>query len=672
MRMHPYRRSTIISKQLTSAHVNNDQHLNMVHDLARLDNMSVYIDLSKREYFHAQTIMLYIVKQKEDNKYISSVVSNGGIDIMLRFLMYNKTLPASNRLSQDENLSLRTKTKSIALKVLHTLLSATTESRQQGKKLAHDWEFLSYLLELCLLHESSHAATILLSDLTKYHDCILDLTKIESLLSNINAEQLANFCRILSPLYSVKFSTQIQDSNQAILLRIPKFLEHLVNIACSLGHTMQVTALGGLATCLKGKHQTQVCQVLVEVGFIKKFSKMFMAFVEKPFRGVLCVRECNYPLENMGQILIDLALDCLQSFCDGVPSKYMLLSRAEVQYINRKLEAQYQDANCDSVNMFYNDIQLLRYISYRVVTFQTKFHEVSYLSNMLMVLASFLRGGPHCLQMYLSRRGLLNWLITMISSEDDPELLTCMYAVIAELVTFNPILYTELGQTLIRKQTFKTFFKKLKDEYVFANSTRLMEALILTSDMSYDHQESSDDTQCKLTEHIHSYKIEYLKTLLQFISMNDTTRPMVETVMTILTTANKRKQLPQYLQELANKCSTDYSGCGLFISFQDAFFKWQKDIELDKIIARTNVNMCDWHETVEVLFEVEGQNSTSLQYWYLDDQRKVHSPTEEINEQSKPQSISNYSGRCAVFQETLTALLVVSKMKNSGNGIIHL
>ena len=98
MRMHPYRRSTIISKQLTSAHVNNDQHLNMVHDLARLDNMSVYIDLSKREYCHAQTIMLHIVEQKEDNKYISSVINIGGIDIMLRFLMYSKTLPASNKL----------------------------------------------------------------------------------------------------------------------------------------------------------------------------------------------------------------------------------------------------------------------------------------------------------------------------------------------------------------------------------------------------------------------------------------------------------------------------------------------------------------------------------------------------------------------------------------------
>ena len=589
------------------------------------------------------------------------------------------------------------------------MLSAnTTESRQQGKKLAHDWEFLSYLLELCLLHDSSHAATILLSDLTKDHDCILDLAKIESLLSNINAEQLANFCRILSPFYSVKFSTQIQGSNQVILLRIPKFLEHLVNIACYLGHTMQVTALGGLATCLKGKHQTQVCQVLVEVGFIKKFSKMFMAFVENPFRGVLCVRECNYPLENMGQILIDLALDCLQSFCDGVPSKYMLLSRAEVQYINRKLEAQYQDAHCDSVNMFYNDRQLLRYISYRVVTFQTKFHEVSYLSNMLMVLASFLRGGPHCLQMYLSRRGLLNWLITMISSEDDPELLSCMYAVIAELVTFNlsrrgfldwlvtmissvndpelllsmyaviaelvmfnPILYKELGQSLIRKQTFWIFFKKLKDKNIFAKSTRLMEALILTSDMAYD-QESSDDTQCRLTEHINSYKIEYLKTLLQFISMNDTTRPMVETAMTILTTANNRKQLPQYLQELANKCSTDYSGCGLFISFQDAFFKWQKDIELDKIIACTNVHMCDWQETVEALFEDEGQNDTSLQYWYLDDQKKVHSPTEEINEQSEPHSGCNYSGRCEVFQETLTALLVANKMKNTWSGILEM
>ena len=240
-----------------------------------------------------------------------------------------------------------------------------------------------------------------------------------------------------------------------------------------------------------------------------------------------------------------------------------------------------------------------------------------------------------------------------------------MYAVIAELVAFNPTLYKELGQSLIRKHTCETFFKKLKDEYIFANSTRLMEVLILTNDMCCGQQESSDDTQCKLTKHINSYKIEYLKTLLEFINMNDNTKPMIETVMTILTTANKRKQLPQYLQELAKKCSTAYSGCGLFISFQDAFFKWQKDIELEKLAAHTNINMYDWHETVEALFEEEGQNDSSLQYWYLDDQRKVHSPAK----QSEPQSVCNYSGRCAVFQEILTVVLVGNKMKKSWSRI---
>ena len=565
MRMHPYRRSTIISKQPTSTHaINND--LNTIHGMDRLDDMSVSIDLSDNEHDYATSIMNEIVKQKEDDEYLSSVISIGGIDIMLRFLMYNKTLPASNKLSQDGNSPLGLRTKKYALKVLHTLLKVnTTESRQQGKKLAHDWEFLSHLLELCLLGYASHAATVLLSYLTRHHDCIVDLAKFENQLSNMTAEQLVNFCCILTPFYLVKFSTQIKDSNQAILLRIPRFLENLVNIACDVSHHMQFTVLGALSTCLRGKHQRQVCKILVEMGFINKFSKMFMAFMKNHTSYAN-----NSPPGRMKHIIIGFALDCLQSFCEGVPSKYMLLSRAEqreVQHANEKLEEQYQDADCNNVNMLHNDKELLSYISSCIVTFQIQLSGVSYFSEMPEVLASFLRGGSHCLQMYLSRRGFLDWLVTMISSVNDPELLLSMYAVIAELVMFNPILYKELGQSLIRKQTFWIFFKKLKDKNIFAKSTRLMEALILTSDMSYD-QESSDDTQCRLTEHINSYKIEYLKTLLQFISMNDTPRPMVETAMTILTTANKRKQLPQYLQELANKCSTDYSGCGLLYHFK--------------------------------------------------------------------------------------------------------
>ena len=229
VRMHPYRRPTIISKQQTSTHAkNNDQYLNMVNDLARLDDMSVSIDLSRNEHHYAVSVMEEIVKHEEDKEYLSSVISYGCIDIVLRFLMYNKTLPASNRLSQDENGTLCLRTKVYALKVLHTLIDVkTTESHQQGKKLAHDWEFLSYLLELCLLDNTSYEATAVLYYLRNWYDCTLDFAKFENLLSNITAEQLASFCRILTPQHNVKFSTQIRDSNQAFLLRIPNFFERL-------------------------------------------------------------------------------------------------------------------------------------------------------------------------------------------------------------------------------------------------------------------------------------------------------------------------------------------------------------------------------------------------------------------------------------------------------------
>ena len=665
VRMHPYRRQSITSTQLTSTHVvHSDQHMDIIRKLARLDAMSVCIDLPQNDHDYVMSTTRQIVQHEEDKEYLSSFISNGCIEIMLRFLMYSKTLPASNSLSQDENGSLRLRTKYCAITILHTLLKADmTENRQRGKELAHDWEFLSYLVELCLLDDTSKAATILLSCLTRNHNCTLDLAKVENLLSNITAGQLTNFCRILSPPYRVVFSTQMQDSNQAILLKIPNFLERLVDMACDLSNPLQLTILEGLATCLYGKHQRQVCQVLVEAGFVNKFATMFMAHMKNP-DGFVKYENYNFAPGMMGQLIISTALECLDRFCQGVPSKYLLLSKKEhqkVQKINSTLEEQYQDADCESVAMVNNEQQLILYIYYLVATGRTKLGEFSFLSKLLQILATFLRGGSHCLQMFLSIIGLLDCLITMISSEDDLEKIAFMYNVIAELVRFNPIVYKKLSHLLIRRQHFETFVANLKNAYILFHSRSLMEALILTSDIFCSDQEVNEDIQCNLTKHIQSYKIEYLKLLLQAISMSNYSVPSIETVMTILATANKRKQLPQYLKALADECSTDYCGCGVFVSFKDAFLKWQKDIELDKLIARADISMYDWHETVEALFEDDGQNDTSLQYWYLEDQRKFLSPAEETNEQRGTESTA--SDRCTVFNKTLSALLRANEIK---------
>ena len=668
-RMHPYARpSTGRQIQPPSTHsASNDEQKNMISYMTTLDVMSISITSNKLQHAYCAFIMAYILERSEE--YLRSVVSYGGMDIMLRLIMYSKALPASNPLSRDESGTPCLKTKFYALKLLDKLIQLDMpESKEQGKKLANDWEFVQYLLELCLLDDTSNIASILLSYLTRHHGCILDLTKVENLylmLSNATEEQLANFCRILSPLYSVKFSTA-QDSNQASLLDHPNFLEHLVDMACDLNNSMQVTVLGALATCLKGAHQTEVCQVLVEAGFMNKFSKMFMNHMKNPddyeeqrrpeemmrpnitSAALESLQGQNCSKEMMRPNITFAALECLQGFCEGTISKYLVLSKKELQdmkFLNRRLEGRYQDADCEALgeeHIMHNDCDLLTYICYLVRTNQAQMGGFSYTLKLLKVLESLLSGAAPCLQMYLCIEGILDYLIKLVLNTNDPQPLAIIFDVIAEHIKFNPRLYNQLKQSLRKRHIFEAFFQMMNDDYVFANSTKLMESLVFTQDTFISQEKSHEETSI-------SKRMEYVKTLLQIISMSANTGKMIATAMKILVHANKRKQLPQYLKVLAAKCSTDFSGCGLFVSFKDAFQEWQKRMELDKVIAYTGISTDDWNQTVESLFAVDGEKDTSLHYWYMEEEQKIQSETEPEGTSEQHGAPEANSDRCTEF-----------------------
>ena len=677
MRMHPYRRPiTSLTTLATSSHAgNNNQHQSLMFNLTRLDDISISIDVPESQHNFAMQHLKYFLREGSQ-LHLQSVIKYGGIDIMLRFIMYSKTLPHSNRLSQDASGTLNLLRKRYALDVLLRLLQINTpESQQKGRALAKDQEFLNYLLELCLLEDTSISASMLLSYLTRHHDCFLDFAKAEnfpSLLAKASKGQLVNFCNILLPLYKVKFSTQ--DSNQAILLKIPYFLEYLVDMACDSSNPLQYTVLGALYTILKGKHRAEVCQVLAKVSFGKKLLQIFTHEIQNGHR---CEENCedDCPIMRIGKNIISMALKCLHRFVEGTPFKYSLLSKDElqlVQDINSKLEEQYQDADCERISKEHVDqnLHVLSYVCYLIVTNQTHFGEFSCLMALLKVLKSFLHGASPCFQMFIAKKGLLDCLILLMSRKNDPRQLAVIFDVIAELIRFNPILFKILSHSLIKRHKFDLFFEKMENVKNVANCTKLMQSLILTCNYAFNRHESSDDTLCFLGQLIQSYKIEYMKILLQIISIRANTGPMIETIMKVLVTENKRNHLSQVLEALANKCATDHSGCGLFLSFKDAFWKWQKNMELQKVISDTDISTGDWNKTVEVLFAEDGQKN-SLYYWYLQDSNKFHSISEldETNEQSDPPDAN--SSRCMDFYNNYFYAVFIEFLKQEHQNLVN-
>ena len=641
---------------------NNDQHQSLMFNLTSLDDIAVSIDVPETQHNFAMKHLRYFMR-KDSQMHLQSVISYGGIDIMLRLIMYNKALPDSNKLSHDVSGSPNLKRKRYALQALLRLLQVNTpESQQKGKALARDQELLNYLLELCLLEDTSISATRLLSYLTRHYDCVLDFAKAEKLpllLAKATKGQLLNLCHVLTPLHRVKFPKQ--DSNQAVLLQIPNFLENLVDMACDVSEPLQYTVLGVLFTCLEGKHRAEVCQVLAKVSFGKKLLQMFRNQIQNPHCCEGNCKDDDCPLMRTAQNIISTALNCLHRFVEGTPSKYSLLSKAElqkVQTINSNLEEQYQDADCERVSEKHvgQNLHVLSYVQYLIVTDQTNIGGFSILAGLLKVLKSFLHRASPCLQMFVAKKGLLDCLILLMASENDPEQLAVIFDTIAGLIRFNPMLFNKLNYSLINSETFELFIEKMTDENNFANCTKLMETLIISRDRFCNQQEAKEETLLHLAEYINSYKMEYLKTLFQVISMSTNIRPMLETIMKVLVTVNQRNCLPAFVEGLAKECATDHSGCGLFLSFKDAFWKWQKDMELQNIIADTDISTDDWHKTVEVLFAEDGQRD-SLYYWYLQDSNKFHTTSEheETSEQSGLPDAN--SSRCIEFHKNFCAIV---------------
>ncbi|XP_052817711.1 short transient receptor potential channel 4-associated protein-like isoform X2 [Mya arenaria] len=204
----------------------------------------------------------------EQNKYAISLYKHGGVDVLVRILMFPSLFPPFTKARDESDIDLRIK--AMVLDIL-TKITPTTVGEEVTTYLMEQEDVLSYMFTLLAHQKTFINACQLIEDMLQSKKILLDLNKInniQTLIQCLRDEQLANFCRILAvaisdlDIYDNKSSLfaqnkqkrskgfiNVRDINQELLLSIPELLPRLVNLAVSKTYTPRYPGMQSELDC---------------------------------------------------------------------------------------------------------------------------------------------------------------------------------------------------------------------------------------------------------------------------------------------------------------------------------------------------------------------------------------------------------------------------------------
>jgi Trpc4-associated protein len=189
--------------------------------------------------------------EEEQQKYAKLFVDYGGVEVLSRLIMFTAVLPDESIYSREPEAQLRVK--SVCLEILCRLIS-TEQGEELAASLTKHEDILNYMFTLLTYDKTCLTACQFLEDMLQARRQVLNLNNIsnlKNLISYLDDQKLANFCRVLAvtisdlDIYENKSSlfaqnkqkrtkgfVNIRDINQELLLGIPDLLPRLINIAC--------------------------------------------------------------------------------------------------------------------------------------------------------------------------------------------------------------------------------------------------------------------------------------------------------------------------------------------------------------------------------------------------------------------------------------------------------
>lgn len=411
-----------------------------------------------------------------------------------------------------------------------------------------------------------------------------------------------------------------------------------------------------LGLFLLGKHRKKVQRKLADLKLAPGLSELFDQFIWKyqvvrhhsrhRLRGHNAACECSPEVALKIQFL-----RLVHSFCDHSDYKHLLLSKnelIEVKKINGKAGS-LALTNLDSINR-----QLMcrgsKGLLSKIVEVMKKEPPTSTFRFWLArAVESYLRGDTsYCDQIFLMRRGLLQHVASNIVEHDirHKEILQSSFDLLGELIKFNweafktfdavlcPAGATKEGSGSSRssaatcEEKFDKFTGTVNKNMV--DSNMFIRSLVLS--LEHFRSEGKDTEVEKKESRLMAYicdfgrQLDYLFQLISNISVQNLTQENVSclnTTLVFLMFANKKNQLPRYLQALRDEKENlaEVAGTGSILqNFRDLLLFWQdhylhKDKDCSALEKSSRISFSYWKKTVAMLVSDDNSDPNAVAYY---------------------------------------------------------
>ncbi|BFZ19837.1 hypothetical protein BsWGS_22878 [Bradybaena similaris] len=430
----------------------------------------------------------------------------------------------------------------------------------------------------------------------------------------------------------------------------PMVAQQALAITEELVQRVEVVYVLGLF--LLGKHRKKVQRKLAELKLASGLSELFDQFIWKcqvsrsqtrhRLRGHNSSCECSPEVALKIQFL-----RLVHSFCDHSEYKHLLLSKSELNEV-KKINVRAGGLTLQSLDGINKQLMCKgsRGLLTKIVDVMKKEPTTSTFRFWLArAVESYLRGDTsYCDQIFLMRRGLLTHVAGNIVENEirHKEILQSSFDLLGELIKFNIEAFKAFDAILATEQKFEKFVtmvnRNLVDSNMFIRSLVLSlehfrvegteKTLNFVASVEGD-KGSGERRESKLVNYIGNFtrQLDYLYRLINIISVQNLTQENVSclnTTLVFLMFANKRNQLPLYLQALGEKqdeALDNVSGSSSILqNFRDLLIFWQdhylhKDKDCSALEKSSKIDFAYWKTTVSMLVSDDKKSPTSVCYY---------------------------------------------------------
>ncbi|XP_005093556.1 short transient receptor potential channel 4-associated protein isoform X1 [Aplysia californica] len=429
----------------------------------------------------------------------------------------------------------------------------------------------------------------------------------------------------------------------------PMVAQQALTITEELVQRVEVVYVLGLF--LLGKHRKKVQRKLAELKLASGLSELFDQFIWKcqvsrsqtrnRLRGHNSSCECSPEVALKIQFL-----RLVHSFCDHSDYKHLLLSKSELNEV-KKINLRAGGLALQSLDNINKQLMCKgsRGLLTKIVEVMKKEPTTSTFRLwfwLARAVESYLRGDTsYCDQIFLMRRGLLTHVASNIVENEirHKEILQSSFDLLGELIKFNIEAFKAFDAILTTEQKFEKFVTMVNRSLV--DSNMFIRSLVLSLEhfrsegsekaltLLVPEGEKGEKKESKLVNYIGDFsrQLDYLYKLINIISVQNLTQENVSclnTTLVFLMFANKRSQLPRYLQALKDEqddALENVNGSSSVLqNFRDLLIFWQdhylhKDKDCSALEKSSKISFAYWKTTVSMLVSEDNSLPTSVSFY---------------------------------------------------------